>query len=57
MTGLCEKGCDAGWTGAKCQKGIYIYIPYVFNGCIYIWINCMRILFILELVLTCQYFN
>lgn len=57
MTGLCEKGCDAGWTGAKCQKGIYIYIPYVFNGCIYIWINCMRILFILGLVLTCQYFN
>lgn len=34
VTGLCEKGCDAGWTGAKCQKGIYI--PYVFNGCIYI---------------------
>lgn len=55
MTGLCEKGCDAGWTGAKCQKGIYI--PYVFNGCIYIWIKSMRILFILGLVLTCQYFN
>lgn len=23
MTGQCDRGCDAGWTGATCEQGIF----------------------------------
>lgn len=23
MTGLCDQGCDAGWTGTLCEKGVF----------------------------------
>lgn len=26
VTGQCDRGCDAGWTGSFCDKGNYKYI-------------------------------
>lgn len=33
VTGLCDRGCDAGWTGFKCDKGshvVFMVFPYAF---------------------------
>lgn len=39
MTGLCDGGCDTGWTGSVCDKGLLeIQLNIILIMCIFIFL-------------------